>query len=366
VLIAWCVALVPALLITLAASRAHLHEQERLSVEWYARGDERLRAGDADAAVEAFRTALAYSREEPDYRHRLAQALIAAGRSDVARTHLLALWERQPGRGVVNLELARMAAGRQDVEAAVQYYQQAVHGAWEGDAAGHRRTALFELARLLLARGRHAEARIELLSLAGDLPNDPGLHVEVGGLLLEAQAAADALAVFERALRLEPRHAGALAGAGRAAFTLARYGAAEPYLRRAVAAGAEDVGGLLAVAREIRALDPQARGLSSLERARRVARLFALAVDRLERCAPKPDAGQPPAGPAELHDLWPFVDRLRPRVRERLLRNDPELTRAALDVAFDVAGRADARCGPATAADQALVLIGRPARETGS
>jgi tetratricopeptide (TPR) repeat protein len=359
-------ALVPAFLLTAIAARNHHATVESFSREWHERGDRQLAAGDPAAAVESFRTALAYSREDPDNRLRLAQALIASGRPDVARTHLLALWERQPGRGILNLELARLAAADRQAEDAVRFYHQAVLGSWESAPAEHRRTTLFELSRLLLEQRRHADARVELLRLASDLPADPPLLNEVATLLLDAGAPSDALAIYDRALVLDRSNADALAGAGQAAFSLARYGMAETHLRRAVAAGRTDTAGLLAAAHDVLALDALARSVSVAERARRAARAFDLAVARLKRCAPKTEPGQPASGPAELQAIWPEIDRIRARVRERVLVGDPELRQQTVDLAFRIAVRAESRCEPAGGLDLALLRLARHYGETGT
>ena len=49
--------------------------------EWYTRGEGDLRAGRAEAALADFRAALSYSHDDSQYQLRLAEALMAAGRS---------------------------------------------------------------------------------------------------------------------------------------------------------------------------------------------------------------------------------------------------------------------------------------------
>src|SRR5574337_598789 len=71
------------------------HAQEKARAEgWYSRGERELGAGQVEAALAGFRTALAYSRDNRLYRLRLAQALVAARRPEEARAYLLGLWER--------------------------------------------------------------------------------------------------------------------------------------------------------------------------------------------------------------------------------------------------------------------------------
>ena len=151
-------------------------------------------------------------------RLRLAQALAAAGRDAEARAHLLTLREGTPGDGLINLELARLAARDADVPHAAQYYRDAIEGAWDRAPDTRRREARLELADLLVRHGPPAAAEGELIALAADLPPDPGLHVRVGDLLMEAQQVRRAFDVYTAALRLDPASVRAAQGAGESAF----------------------------------------------------------------------------------------------------------------------------------------------------
>jgi len=81
---------------------AHHHaswaEQGR---EWFARGERALAEGRPEAALEALRTALVYDRDNARYHFRLAQALLASGRTAEARSYLRGLSARQPRSGPV-------------------------------------------------------------------------------------------------------------------------------------------------------------------------------------------------------------------------------------------------------------------------
>ena len=139
--------------ITTFAVKAYRAKERALAQQWYVSGERELAAGRAEAALEDFRSALVYSRDDSHIELQLAHALAAAGHLPEARAYLLSLWEREPGNGTVNLELARLAAHSGSVPEAVQYYHDAIYGQWDDDPAGHRRRARLELAEFLLSVG---------------------------------------------------------------------------------------------------------------------------------------------------------------------------------------------------------------------
>jgi tetratricopeptide (TPR) repeat protein len=149
------------------AARLYHGEEERLSVRWFGRGQAAMAAGRANEAIQDFRSALAYSRENgenssqnAEYDLSLARALEAAGRVDEARAYLLGLAERAPASGTVNLELARLAAMQNDVDGAIRYYTAAIYGVWESDAVERRRAVRAEFKEFLLNHGRQPEDQV--------------------------------------------------------------------------------------------------------------------------------------------------------------------------------------------------------------
>ena len=64
-----------------------------------------------------------------------------------------ALLESQQGNGLINLQLARLAARQGNESQAIEDYQRAIYGNWEGDGYVRRRTVRFELINYLI--GRH-------------------------------------------------------------------------------------------------------------------------------------------------------------------------------------------------------------------
>ena len=93
-------------------SRAYHAQREALGNRWFTRGVADLNARRYDKAVADFRSALLYSRDNYHYQLDLAEALIGLVRTGEAYSYLLNLWEREPENGLVNLELARIAAQR--------------------------------------------------------------------------------------------------------------------------------------------------------------------------------------------------------------------------------------------------------------
>jgi predicted Zn-dependent protease len=334
--------------------RAH---EEQMARQWYERGEAELKAGHAEAALDPLRTALVYSREKPEYELSLAKALVAGGRYSEAQTYLLTLWEQQPGSSTVNLELARLAAHTGNDADAIRYYEASIYGVWESDGEKNRRAARLELIDYLSAHGRSAEAVAETIAFAANLPPDPALYNRAGGLFLSEKSYDRALQQFRDSLRLEPRNADALGGAGRAAFESGDYASAERYLDRASRAAPEDVSTteLLALVRAILSLDPEAHGLSAQERAARAQRAFTLAQARLAAC-PAPPNSRPDA---PLNLLAARGKALEPKLRKNRLARDMDLYTETVDFAFQAEQEARAVCGLGSVDDRALVLLAK-------
>ncbi len=114
--------------------------QDQLAADWYQKGVAALNSHRPAQAVEDFETALLYGGQDDDeYRVRLAESLLAAGRANEARSRLLSLLEEHPADATVELELARIAAGKGEVQEAVRYYRGAIDGIWgRGEVARGR------------------------------------------------------------------------------------------------------------------------------------------------------------------------------------------------------------------------------------
>jgi len=82
---------------------------------------------------------------------KLAEALASAGRIQEATVYFNALLESQQGSGVINLQLARLAARQGNQSQAIEDFQKAIYGNWEGDGYVRRREVRFELINYLIA-----------------------------------------------------------------------------------------------------------------------------------------------------------------------------------------------------------------------
>ena len=339
-------------------SRAYHAQRDALGNRWFSRGVADLNAGHFDNAVTDFRAALLYSRDNYDYQLNLAEALIGEKRTSEAYSYLVNLWDRQPENGVVNLELARIAAQRGQTDQAQRFFHNAIYATWPSDQEGKRRDTRLELIEYLLSIHAKAQAQSELIALEENLGEDPGLQKRVGDLFLRAQDYEHALAAYRLCLKSDRHDAAAMAGAGWAAFQLGRYPLAERYLQAALNANPNDKQSAdrLETTELVLRTDPFRRQISAAERAQIVVEAFAIAGQRLSSCAtPKASTGSTGTQPS-LADSWA---KLKPRISEQQLRQDPDLVEQAMDLVFEIERQTDATCGTPTGPDLALLLIAK-------
>ncbi|HEV2493734.1 MAG TPA: tetratricopeptide repeat protein [Terriglobia bacterium] len=333
--------------------------QRALAQRWYIRGEADLQSGQPEKAIEDLETALVYVPGNNVYRLRLAEALEAAQRLDEAQAYLLSLWSDEPSNGEVNLDLGRLAARAGSIPEALRYYHNAIYGIWSDNPEQASRNARLELCQALFARKDTRDAEAELIALAGDLPEDADLHVRVGNMFLAASDFDRALRQFQRALALSPRLEAALFGAGQACFELARYEAARPYLERALRwnRGNTQAARLLETTSLILEIDPFSGRLSAEERSSRVVRAYEQAMDRLESCAQsRGDQLETTSPQTPLEKAYAQALELRPKMRESILRRDPDLTTAALDAVVEAEKVSAVACGAPTGLDHAILL----------
>jgi len=358
-----CVPVLAALFaITSTAAKIYHSQQRALAQEWYLRGEADLKSGRAPEAIEDFGRALAFSRDNRLYRLRLAQALQAANQPEEAGPYLLNLWQHEPGNGTVNLELARWAVRRGEASAAIRYFHNAIYGVWEKNPEDQRRQVRLELCEYLLSRGERQAAQAVLIELAANLPKDASLYTHVGTLFLKAEDCSQALGTFRQAFNLDPSQQTALTGAGEASFRMANYRDARRYLERAVRLNPQDTAAVqrLEMTNLILSLDPLERGLSAQTRARRVVLAYQQAVGRLRACAQK--RGEALEGQQAVTDLqtaYAHVMQIGPKVRETVLRRNPDLLMEAQELVFEVEELTARDCGYPAGVDLALLLIAR-------
>ena len=339
--------------VTTFASHVYHRKQEQFGLAWYTRGEAALQRAQPAEAVEDFRNALAYSRDNDVYRLRLAQALMADHRPQEARSHLVSLWEKEPGDGTLNLELARLAVMWDDTRQAVRYYHAAIYGVWPDEPMTQRLRVRFELSKYLLRRNSPQDvkdAQAELIALAAELPPQDGAgQTRLGTLLMQAGLYTRALAAFRNALTDQPNLIPALKGAGEAAFRMGEYQTARHYLLPVVAQENKDEQSteLLNVAESVMKLDPFQRGLSSRERGRRAMRDFQLALSRAQKCA---------TPTADLSSLLQQANLRKRTLRENVLARDPDAFDETMYLVFRLE-KAAASCSPAALEDKALGLL---------
>ncbi|MBI4485978.1 MAG: tetratricopeptide repeat protein [Acidobacteria bacterium] len=294
------------------------------------------------------RRAVTKDPQNTQYRLALADALAANHLDEEAKRVLLALRESQPEDPAANLQLARLEARGSDADATRRYYQNALAGLWRPEQAEERRRVRTELIEFLLAHEERARALSELLVLAANLPADAAVHAQVGRLSLAAGDPRLALDHFVRAVDLDSGHAGALAGAGEAAFELGDYNLALRYLKAAPGADA-DAANLRELTQLVLNGDPLAPRLGSNERRRRLLVAFERASERLEACG---DAGLEPLR----NEARDFESALSlPRRRQ-----PPDLVNDGVDLVYRIERDVEQSCGtPPTPLDRALLLIGR-------
>jgi tetratricopeptide (TPR) repeat protein len=317
---------------------------------WYERGQGLMAAGQVDEAITSLRRASVRNRYERKYALALARALSRKGDTEAARAALLTLREASPEDAEVNLELARLAAQRQDVTEALRFYHNTLYAPWPAERAATRRDVRFELIDFLLRHDQNSRARSELLAAAADLPEDVALYVRVGQLFGRAGDARQALEQYQRALRLAPTDTDALAGAGTSAFQLGNFALARSYLSRAPD-NADGVGQAREIVELVLSSDPLAPRIGSFERRRRLSTSLDFVGDRLTACHTGSAAAEsdPARFEQETSDL-----------REHL-QTSPVLDQDVIETGVDLIGRIEqylARaCPPSTPRDQALALI---------
>lgn len=343
-----------------ALSRAYKDQQTSLGNRWFERGQADLNAKRYEAAVRDFRAALLYSRDNYTYQLNLAEALLGMNRRGEASAYLLNLWERQPEDGLVNLELARIAAQKGQMKQAVRYYHDAVYAVWPSQQEMQRREARLELIELLLRSDAKAQAQAELIALAENADEDPAQLNLLGDLFMRALDNEHALAEYRLSLKADAHNAKALAGAGYAAYELGQYSLAEHYLQEAVKQDPKDSASAerLKTTEMVLHMDPYQRRISPAERARLVSEAFANAGERLQKCAVPSGEGAGAGGVQgpSLSDQW---SALKPQITERGLQRSSDLADQAMDLVFRIERQTSLSCGAPSGPDLALLLIAK-------
>jgi Tfp pilus assembly protein PilF len=352
--------------ITLFLFRSFMAHRQELAQDWSDRGRAAIRAGHPDQAVIAFRTALSYAPDERSYELLLAQALGDSGSLDESYNYFQGLWETTPGDGFINLRLARLAAKKEDRQAAINYYRSAIYGTWEGDGTVRRREVRLELSRYLIAQHDANGARSELLIAGGNNPNDVGVALTLADLFQRAGAPRDALNYYEKALAMEPANEAALEGAGRLQYESGKFDEAYKLLERAAhehgAAGAKqadlpaELDAMRGDAERILAMAPS-NDLPSGERVARILKIRDVAKNRFDSCSTQAATASSAASSlAGLGGRWSGKEGT---INRAGLLKDPDEQDAVVQLIFDTETETSQMCGPPKGDDALLMLLAR-------
>jgi tetratricopeptide (TPR) repeat protein len=348
-------------LITFFLFRSFASHREDLAHRWSARGQSALNSGHPNQAIVALRTALSYAPGERSYELLLAQALGEAGRTDESYTYFLGLWETQPGDGFINLSLARLAAKKNDSQAAINYYHASIYGTWEGDGVQRRRDVRLELARYLIAQHQLSSARTELLIAGGNAPEDPPLALTIAGLLEQAGTPRDALNYYTKVLGLEPKSETALIAAGRLQYDAGNFEEAHRLLEQAdrqheptQAEIPSSIKTMLDTSTNILALAPSKK-LPSTERVARILKARDLAKKRFDTCNTQISTASGLSSP--LQDLGTRWSNKETTISRSTLINDPASQDATIKLIFDTEVQTSRICGAPTGDDALLLML---------
>jgi|SRR5215469_13761232 len=347
--------------------------EKRIAYHAFEAGMAAYRENNPERALDDFRAALSYDRDNPTYQLSLARALRDTGRLDESEAYLVHLWEGSPQDSTINLALARLAARRHSVDEAIRYYHSAIYGVWSADPDRNRRQTRFELIDFLLQEKAALQAQAELMALTQVLPPEPAAHLAVAKRFQQAQDLPSALAQYEIALKFDPKDLDALTGAGQAAFKLGRYTTAEKYLQKVVElnSGNDDLRQQLESASLILATDPFLRHLSDAERNRRLIAAFTHAGERLKTCSeqlqitllnPAASKTQPPPDAStagSLPDLWIRWNAARRERRQLSSTSNTDLPDMLMDLVTQIEQQTAQQCGQPGGTDLALLLISR-------
>ncbi len=264
----------------------------------YQAGNELVRVGRYDDAVEQFRNALSISFA-PEHRLALALALVRSGHFAEAGIYLKEFLGENPTSGPANLGLARAYVGEGRLDDAVGYFHRAIYGVWPEKATENREHTYLELIDALRRAGRGKQAQGELLSAVAEAPTDPGFKKQLARMLIGFGLPLQAADTFRELLQESKDDPGAWEGLGEAEFSQGNYEAAKQAFHTALELDPadKDARKLSETADEILGLDPNLQGLRATERFRRSRRILAGALMRFEECE-----GREAAAGARLQD----------------------------------------------------------------
>lgn len=344
------VALAALFALTGVVTGAYRSERHSMAEQHYQLGSALARQGRNHQALEQFQAALSFSHDNPEYQLALARALLDLGRLEEAESHLRELRQNDPTDGVVNLLLARIAARQGKTDDAVVYYHTAIYGLWPEQPEQRRIKTRLELVDMLMKRGGKRQALAELLEMMDRVPaDDIATRQRLGTLLLACDAPKQAAEVFENIVRRQSHNAEAYAGLGEAEFARGGYRQAQDAFRQAVRWKADDAEAQkrLDVCEQILALDPDARGLSAVQRFERSRRLLEEIAADAEQCSQERQMPLPEA----------LVTARKLLARRPARRPADQATQENLSLAGQLWSVRTQACGQPGESGQALALV---------
>ncbi len=249
-------------------------------------------------AVEQYRTALSFSRDNTEYQLALARVLMEEGSLNEAERYLSDLVRMDSTNADALWMLARIASRRVRAEEAENFYQRAIYSYWPADRAADRLQARMELVELLSANGSTPALLAQLLLLKDELPDERDLQLRVAGLFLLASAPAEAVELYRHRVVADRSDGDSYAGLGEAELARGNYISAQTAFRNARRLQPENVQvqNRLELVGDVLALDPTLRGLSTFRRYERSRALLAGALAKVMVCLPygplHPDTGE--------------------------------------------------------------------------
>lgn len=339
--------------------------REELAIRWATRGKVALGTGKPDQAISAMRIALSYDADNHDYQLLLAEALAQAGPThrEEAINYFVNLWDTQPGDGMINLQLARLARAKGDARSAVDYYRAAIFGMWSGDGVQRRRDVRLELVDYLTERHEYAAARSELLIAAGNTEETESFDLVIAEKLKAAGDTVDAMSYYRKAIDLAPHHRVALSQAAQLAYDTGDFTAAVKFANRALSARPEkENSGPDQTALETLASNATqmlnltvSTGLPDSVRIRHVRVASGFAQKRLASCT----ASATTAGNVDLSSLQPLEARWQEA--EKLMKAPSQMSADDIslvtELVFDTERKTQQVCGAATGNDALLLQL---------
>jgi len=326
---------------------------QRMAADEYGKGEQKLQAGNINAAVDSFRSAAARDLQQPEYLLALAGALTVKNRNAEAIQVLQTLRDSNPQDARVNLALARATAGTGNVTDTIKYYQNALYGDWpEGGGLQQRIPVRLEFIHYLMDHARQELAVSELVALVYNLPGRDPTHLDAGWLFLKLNDPSRALEQFKQALRNQPGNPDALAGGGKAAFAQADYENAKSYLQTAANSSPQQSDAALLLKRTDMILenDPMAAHLSSSERETRLRQNLDYATAQLRICGN--------VNHENVANLLQEGDTIKTQLRKGLSRNDIDVLRNGIELTYEMEQVTRSACWLTDDFGDALIRIG--------